>query len=386
MFYFEKPIIQFILTNMKITLGIITIILILSCKSKIEYNYNGVIEKVYLAKSSFLNNQSFFKDISYIKLSISERDGLFSEINKILIKNDLIYLLDATGQQYVYIFNLKGDFIQRIGKKGKGPGEYLRISDFDVDEKGNMFLCDRQGMRIIKYNEKGELIDDKRMPFRAEAINLLEGGDFIFSVEKNSSRPIFGSKVVVTDSSFKVKHRYFLYDKNSLDDKMNFNIFRETKEGIIYHKPVCDNLYLFDNKGIISKEFHLDFGNRTVPKELKNSYEKLVIERGDNNYEYFYDPPFFARNYLIGNIFNGQSKAFLLYSLKDNIAYQHDIRKETFTYLNINFPLTVINDTIVVSYLDRQLYEGIADTTMLNLDIRQHLKNGGTVLSFYTLK
>ena len=367
---------------------VILIIISYSCNNnKSQYKHNNIIaQSLNVTEKTEFNAKNFIEDISYLKLSTSDPKSLFTEISKIEMKNNLIYLLDATGQHFVYIFKTDGSFVQRIGKKGKGPGEYTWLCDFDVDEKGNIYLCDLRSQRIIIYDIHNNVIDDKRMPFRADAFNLLQGGGFIFSAELNSSKPVNRSKVIITDSNFNIKQKYLTYAKNNLDNKGSNNIFRENKFGILYNKPVNDTIYEFSKTGELKKALSFDFGIKTVPQSLKNSYEQLASERKRNDFEYFNQPPMIVRNYILGNIFSGKNKAFMMYNLSNNRTFQHEISEKKFTNENINFPLTVINDSVVISYLDFQIYNAIPDKSNLSSDIQNHIQNGGTVLSFYRLK
>jgi len=378
-----------IINSLKIVSYFIVLLVIgYSCTNKNDKNkqYNLSVRSLNVTNNTEFDANNFIKNISYIKLSTTDPNSLFTEISKIEIKNNLIYVLDACGQHYVYIFNMDGSFVQRIGKKGNGPGEYIRLCDFDVDEKGNIYLCDRRKKRIIIYDNHNKLISDKRMPFRADAFNLLNEGNYIFSVQFDSSKPEKKSKVIITDSSFNIKRRYFTYDKNCLDDKRSDNIFRENKYGILYNKPVNDTIYEFSKTGELIKALYFDFGRKTVPQSLKNSYGKLIIERKKMDFKYFNQPPLLIKNYVMGSLIIGKTKVFMLYDLKNNKTFQHEISEDKFTLQNINFPLNVLNDSVVISSFDMQLFQYSSNKSDFSSDIQNHIKNGGTVLSFYTLK
>lgn len=378
-----------IINSLKTSIYIVILSIIgYSCNNnKPQNKHNSVsVQSLNATQKTDFDAKKIIKGIRYLKLSTSDSKSLFTEISKIKIKNNLIYVLDATSQHFVYIFKMDGSFVQRIGKKGKGPGEYTWLCDFDVDEKGNIYLCDLRSMRIIIYDDQNSVIGDKKLPFRADAFNLLKGGNYIFSAELNSSEPVNKSKVIITDSIFHIRQRYFTYDKNCLDNKGSNNIFRENEFCILYNKPVNDTIYEFSKTGELIKAINFDFGRKTVPQSLKNSYEKLAYERKENDFEYFNQPPMLIGNYFIGIMFSGKSKAFMLYDLNNNKTFQHEISEKKFTNENINFPLTVLNDSMVISYLDLQLYQAISDKSNLSPDIQNHIQNGGTVLSFYTLK
>ncbi len=65
----------------------------------------------------------------YITLETSD-ESLIGEIKKIVIQNDKLYVLNS--QSTIKVFDDKGKFLSGIDKKGRGPGEYIEISDFQV--------------------------------------------------------------------------------------------------------------------------------------------------------------------------------------------------------------------------------------------------------------
>ena len=66
-------------------------------------------------------------EINYIKL---ENSPLISKINGIVSADSMLLIHDANG---VYKFNINGQFIGEIGRKGNGPKEYNRCDDIAID-------------------------------------------------------------------------------------------------------------------------------------------------------------------------------------------------------------------------------------------------------------
>jgi hypothetical protein len=98
----------------------------------------------------------FFSHVKTIILETGD-DILLGKINGIQVYNDLIFILDTQQDIGIYIFNRDGKFIRKIGKKGNGPGEYLAVSDFTIDQDNdNIYLLDCDANKIYKYRITGE--------------------------------------------------------------------------------------------------------------------------------------------------------------------------------------------------------------------------------------
>lgn len=66
-------------------------------------------------------------------------DNLISKVDKLEMTNDRLYLLDEQ-QDMIFIFDRKGKYITKIADIGRGPAEYIEISDFHIDNDV-LYLC-----------------------------------------------------------------------------------------------------------------------------------------------------------------------------------------------------------------------------------------------------
>jgi len=80
-----------------------------------------------------------------------------------------VYVLDR-GDLSVKIFDAEGEFLRSVaGTQGRGPGEFMNPTDFDVDDKGRVWIADPPNGRVSVYGTKGDFYRDislKRRPFR----------------------------------------------------------------------------------------------------------------------------------------------------------------------------------------------------------------------------
>ncbi len=89
-------------------------------------DYNTYEEKEELLFSEV------FQPVGSIKLQASS--PLIGQIDKILFKNQYIFILDQQGTQMVYVFDTLGRFLNIVGKKGFGPNEYEYPEDIAVND------------------------------------------------------------------------------------------------------------------------------------------------------------------------------------------------------------------------------------------------------------
>jgi len=88
--------------------------------------------------------------IGYIQLE-TDSGCLIRNIRQLYISNDRIFVRDQ--QQKVFVFDLHGGFLNEIGAKGKGPGEYIYVYDFALDnERKKIYLLDVKYIREYDYS------------------------------------------------------------------------------------------------------------------------------------------------------------------------------------------------------------------------------------------
>jgi hypothetical protein len=66
-----------------------------------------------------------------------------------------IYVLDG-GNCRIQIFDKNGQYLQTIGRKGQGPGEFNNPSDIHLDKKNNLYVKDRYKIHIFNKQSQYE--------------------------------------------------------------------------------------------------------------------------------------------------------------------------------------------------------------------------------------
>jgi len=366
----------------KTTIFLFISLLLFSCKkAKVNIqNANTKNTKVFYLKTQnndILNN--LIDSISFMEIK-EDNDSYFNTIDKLVVNENNIYILDRFGSKSLFQFNLNGDFIRKIGNKGMGPGEYVNLCDFDIDSK-SIYLCDRAKKKILQYNLNGDFIKQTTLQFRVDGIKALANEKYLLSVLKDQNN----HKIFLTDKYFNVEKKYFYYESKDNDNKGSDNIFQDVNNFILYNKATNDTIFAFSKNGQLIENYYFDFGSNKVPEDLRYDHEKLAVERTKRNIIYFYNTPMIVKDILIGQIFFDGCKATLLYDMKKKEYSITQLKPHEVSYNNLLFPLFA-NQKFIISWLDYSIYEILKNKPLLNEKTLKSLKDGKRVLCFYHLK
>ncbi len=95
-----------------------------------------------------------------------------------------IYIVDKK-ENCVYSFNEKGEFIEKIGRPGQGPGEFKRPNSIYIDSEDNIYVLDSGNRRIEKFDSHHKYIRSvKIIEFPSgyhQKMSLDKDGNFIIS-------------------------------------------------------------------------------------------------------------------------------------------------------------------------------------------------------------
>ena len=76
-------------------------------------------------------------DVDFIKLEVTT-NSMIRDIRNVVIAED--YVLVDDYSEGVFRFSKGGKFLNKIGKKGNGPDEYLYVNQVILNEKNNEVL------------------------------------------------------------------------------------------------------------------------------------------------------------------------------------------------------------------------------------------------------
>ena len=243
------------------------VFLFLSCKnnekSKSDTNYEAVPEKIELGKRQPMKISDISSGMTVVKLETSE-NILLSNIQDVKIFDDSIYVSDVISKA-IYVFDFEGNFIRKLQKEGRGPGEYLSINDFFIDTNYmQLEIFDKLNMSINIYDlDNFNFKESISLPFNFAFKFHKKNGVYYF--QTNNTRNIIGenetnSEVLLYDPSKKQAEPLFdtMLPKDENQAWEFYNIFTANQENEVFVSLAWhERLYKIENhkiKSLISVE------------------------------------------------------------------------------------------------------------------------------------
>jgi len=115
------------------------------------------------------------KEVRYIPLG-STNEMPVGNIRLIRVSHENIFVLSG---DMIFCFDIGGCYRFRLEKKGRGPGEYLRIGSFDVDSSGELLILHTFGRLLFYRITEDGFVFDKELVVRAGSGYHLTGLNFV---------------------------------------------------------------------------------------------------------------------------------------------------------------------------------------------------------------
>ncbi len=151
-----------------ITILICSVLLILSsCNPSI----NSSIREIDVIEQPVAGDLSTLIQSYEVLLLDKKPDAYISNPGRIIYTDSLILIKNESNQSIV-IFNNTGEYLSTISKRGRGPEEYLYISDFTYDPNDKIItIYDSEKAKY--FNLEGKFISETKLGFRpSKALNI----------------------------------------------------------------------------------------------------------------------------------------------------------------------------------------------------------------------
>jgi len=158
----------------------------------------------------------------------------------------------------VFVFDLKGNFVRKINRKGEGPEEYLNIRNLWL-EGDTLAIYSRNQSTVKRYDLRGNFIRSERLPVAPGHLYSYKGG---YAMEMDY-RPINDTsyyRYVTLDKDLKPSGMYLPVDNRMLMGlSLSASAVVPYKDGVTLHRMMSDTVYYLNDKGF-APLVHLEFG------------------------------------------------------------------------------------------------------------------------------
>lgn len=162
-----------------IFLVILLLIYLWGCSQPIPIdNQNLIIINDPVKKESNIKLSSLVDSIYYIPLETKD-EFLIGNIDKLIVTDKEIYVLDKNITTATYCFDQKGKFVRKIGNRGASDKEYISITDINI-HNGKMYIWDGDVNKLLIYNSNGEYIKTITSKYSAETFAVINDSEIAF--------------------------------------------------------------------------------------------------------------------------------------------------------------------------------------------------------------
>jgi hypothetical protein len=275
----------------KIVGGMILTILCVTCINKSKQltgkspseNFNIYSIKVDAENSNPIKLSALVDTISYVILESTEESS-FGSVDKLIFVNDKIYISDESNTHAIYCFSNTGKFQFKISNRGRGPGEYIGIYDFDVDEPNKLIIIyDREQGAFLEYDFNGNFINRYTTGLCISSFKII-GDGCIVAYSGYSTNPSNSKEPNATIFRLNYRGHNDFLSYTSFDESLSlflkiFSVFNN----ISFHNG---SVYIYDyfqssiyelNYEQIKSQIIIDFGKNKIPSDFWETSDILSL-------------------------------------------------------------------------------------------------------------
>ena len=334
-------------------------LLLISCSKNGERSDLKGVVRILINSQMEINDGCSF-ELSRVLVPESKSGTLFKDINKVLVKNDLVYVLDAFGSKSAFIYRRDGSCVRRIGKQGKGPAEFLNLIDFNINESSGYLEIMDSGARLIQcYDSIGNYVKKIEIGFNAANFISFDENYYFYMANRPSA---YGDNTI--------KHNIITHDGYKI---VNMSMPIKQLDGFYYRMRGFDKLIIDQQNAVYlnqrgsleickiaglaaSPDIVIDFGKDFVSKE---DFDRMTQDMNYYNYEvektnkvYALSSFRFLDNYLFFSYLKGGRVYYTVFN-RDARKVNYNGTKEDFILKFVGFSkgsvIGSFKDALIVS-------------------------------------
>lgn len=225
---------------------------------------------------------------SYSIIPIETNDSaLITFLNKILFRKNDMYVLDSHYKQ-ILRYSTDGKYIGKLQRIGKGPGEYTAISDFCLDEKGNLYIVDPNQRKILIFAPDFQFIKEKKLNFYFNNISFSKDFKHIFLYTALTyNEPKYAYQLMELSTDLRVEkglgHSIERCDNIFANSEGN-GIIKKEDDQVFFFPYFSSDIYKVTNDTLLPA-YHLDFGKKILTvKMANNDFDDMMNYVGKEDY------------------------------------------------------------------------------------------------------
>lgn len=270
-----------------------------------------------------INLETIFDSVAFVRLSNSPKAAV-SGINQAIVVDSTILILDRYGSKSVKAFSLTGDYLTDIGRRGRGPGEYIEPTMMEVNSRREVVIWDQFRQQLLHYDFNGKCLRSREYPFLSMKFHEFDDNNLMFINLNSDNKSFVKDYSLFVSDSLGVVSKYGLYRKKNTYSTILYDHDVFEKEGDVFYHPVyCDTVFRI-NSGFVAEPYcWLDFGKKTVPERLRNvakNRKEVRAEQAKDRYSFMTGNFFLSDTHLFFGFLREHYNYRVLYSKSNGKA------------------------------------------------------------------
>jgi len=299
---------------MRIKLLIVLIILFCSCNRQGTFESRKsdiplVIDLLSEPESEVARLSDISTNVQYFPLQTTP-SSLVGNVDKIVTCGNNIYIKNSYSE--ILCFDQKGNFLFKLNKTGRGPGEYKYITDFDISSDDKTLVALSNGKILIFNINDYEFVFEKSInlnpPFPSKIDFIPETNNILLSIDPMTGLEKSLTLVIdINGDTIHFKPNYYRFDKKDkfIRGMANESLHYKFRKVLCFKEEFCDTVYFVDKES-----------NNFLPRLIIDSHGKGLSPIIRYNSEY-------ARNhanqiYWVKSIM--ETSRFIIYTYEYNMS------------------------------------------------------------------
>jgi hypothetical protein len=245
-------------------------LLISGCKHEKDFDYKNTQSiKLNLEENtpSTLKTSGNYEIVSLE----TNADVFIGQLSKLFASDKYFIVFDKTTQS-IFVFDNKGKFLNKIGRKGEKKGEFKEITDMEYyDDTDIIEIYSIPERKFLRFKVNGELITEQKLKFDFLSFYKVKEGYWVYGCFSSNKKQSFynlrgntNNLLLLSENMMSIKGA-FCESKNFFDRvNSNDNFQKNDKGELFFHYGYSDMIYKLE--GEKAKPFlFLNFGKSRLP-------------------------------------------------------------------------------------------------------------------------
>jgi len=277
------------------TIIILIICTVASCADYSSSIFITVKLKEQIGHAVEIKASDLINNIHYVPLETS-KESLVGEIIKIIPTNNHFFISDDFNT--LSVWTKEGKYINHIGRRGQGPGEYITLSDFDISTDNEIvYILDESKSQIHLYSFKNDYVKSIKINKLISNIMKTPFGIICYQdplVMINKYGEQIPTLVLLNDNGEEIG---ILHQRNVSTKFMppftHPAILKKHNNSFYYYPPFQDTIYSIQ-ADTITPEFVIDKGKYSISiseieslEQMRRAYQTgIVVQNFEINSHY----------------------------------------------------------------------------------------------------